>query len=386
MTKKESLTSLKLLIFCFHASSTIILTFLPLYLKDKGLTGTEIGWVLAIGPFAAIIAQPIWGFLSDKYRTVKKTLLLAIIGTLIFSMSFFQMDHIIGILIFAGLFYFFSTPIGALSDSLGQRRANELKISFGSIRMWGSIGFGVSALIVAEILDIIGIQYLMWPYLLMGTVLLLVAFTIKDVSTTDDTPINLKDFGLILKNKRFIAFLCFMMFITITHRASDSYIGIFIAELGGTERLVGWAWFVGVMSEAIVFATAMHWFRKYNPLVFIIIAGLLYAARWFIYGLATSPAHIISFQFLHGLCFGIFYLAAFDYVTRLIPKHVQATGHLIFFSVLFGVSGIIGSLGGGAIMDAYGGNVFYTAMGYFTLIGTIGIIGYFIFINKKASA
>jgi len=47
---------------------------LPLYLKHKGLTGIEIGWVLAIGPFATIISQPFWGYVSDKYKTVKKYL------------------------------------------------------------------------------------------------------------------------------------------------------------------------------------------------------------------------------------------------------------------------------------------------------------------------
>jgi len=59
--KKSSLHSLKLLLFLFHATNTIILSFLPLYLKFKGLSGTEIGWVLAIGPFASIISQPFWG-------------------------------------------------------------------------------------------------------------------------------------------------------------------------------------------------------------------------------------------------------------------------------------------------------------------------------------
>lgn len=382
MVHKQSLIRLKMLLFFFHATNTIILTFLPLYLKDKGLTGTEIGWVLAIGPFAAIIAQPIWGFLSDKYKTVKKVLIVAITGMLLFSVVFFQMNQLVAILIFAGCFYFFQTPVGALADSLAQRRANELKVSFGSIRMWGSIGFGVSALLVAELLDVIGISYVLWPYLVMGTVLLIITFFIQDV-TTNSKPAQLKDFGLILKNKQFMFFLFIMMFITITHRTSDSYIGIFIAELGGTESHVGRAWFVGVMSEAIIFATAVFWFRKYHPLFFIIIAGALYTMRWFIYGSLTSPTQVIFFQVFHGLCFGIFYVAAFDYVTRLIPKHLQSTGHLIFFSVLFGVSGIFGSLGGGTIIEVFGGNTLYTLLGCITLTGTIILTGYLIYIRRK---
>lgn len=235
LSKKESLTSLKLLLFSFHATNTIILTFLPLYLKNKGLSGTEIGWVLAIGPFASIFSQPFWGFLSDKYKTVKNILLISIVGMLLASIVFFQMNQLIAILTFGSIFYFFSTPVGALSDSLAQRRANELKISFGSIRMWGSVGFGVSVLIISELLNRIGVEYLLYPYLFVGICLLIVASFTKDVKTNNKA-INLKDVGNLFKNKHFTLFLLIMMFVTVTHRASDSYIGIFMIELGGTDR------------------------------------------------------------------------------------------------------------------------------------------------------
>src|SRR5699024_4299057 len=132
---------------------------------------------------------PFWGYLSDKYKTVKRMLILSVIGMLIASIIFFQMNHLLAILIFGAIFYFFSSPVGALSDSLAQRRANDLQISFGSIRTWGSVGFAFSSLIVGEILSRIGIQFMVWPYVILGTVLLIIAFTIKDV-TADSSPVR----------------------------------------------------------------------------------------------------------------------------------------------------------------------------------------------------
>src|SRR5690625_5402162 len=107
-----------------------------------------------------------------------------------------------------------------------------------------------------------------------------------------------------------------------------------------------------------------------------ISAGILYSVRWFFYAAATGPMTIIGLQVLHGLTFGIFYLAAFDYITRLIPKDLQATGHLVFFAVFFGVSGIVGSLSGGAIIDAFSGGTLYFGMGCLALIGTICLTVY----------
>lgn len=382
MTKQSSLVPLKSLIFHFHATNTIIISFLPLYLQYKELSGTEIGWILAVGPFASIFSQPFWGYLSDRYKTVKRILNLSIICMLIMSVIFFQMNGLVALLITGAFFYFFSSPVGALSDSLAQRRASEMGISFGSIRMWGSIGFAFSSLVVGAFLNKVGIGYLVFPYVLFGSLLLIISFTIKDVPTKS-APVQLTDIGKVIKNKPFALFLLLFMLVTITHRANDSFIGIFITELGGSEDLVGTAWFVALISEAIVFFTAGFWFRKYHPMVFVIIASILYAIRWFIYGATTNPYAIIGLQVLHGITFATIYLAAFDYVSRIIPKTMQSTGHLIFYSVMFGVSGIIGSMGGGVIIDTFNSNTLYIFMGLLSTIGTFSLIGYYAWLVRS---
>jgi len=380
--REESTAPLKTFLFSFHATNTIILSFLPLYLRYKGLSGTEIGWVLAIGPFASLFSQPFWGYMSDKYKTVKTMIILCMIGFLFTGIVFFQLHTIVPILLVASIFYFFSYPVGALGDSLGQRRADELNISFGNIRMWGSIGFAVSSLIIGEVLNQIGIQHIMWPYLFFGFLALFAAIKLQDVRTTEDG-IQLGDVKRLIQSKPFILFLFFLIFIASSHRANDSFIGLYISELGGSERLVGISWFIGVISEAIVFALAAFWFRKYPPLFFVIIAGILYSLRWFLYASIDHPTYILIFQFLHGFTFAILYLAAFSYVSKIIPKNLQSTGHLIFYMVMFGVSGIIGSLAGGWILENFGGSVLYITMGISSVIGTGMFLAYYLSLRRE---
>lgn len=382
MAEKNSLIPLKSLSFNFHATNTVIISFLPLYLQSKQLSGTEIGWILAIGPFASIFSQPFWGYLSDKYQTVKRILIISIVCTIIMSILFFQMNQLLTILLFGAMFYFFSSPVGALSDSLAQRRANELKISFGTIRMWGSLGFALSSLIVGEILTKIGIKWLVLPYVTLATLLLLISFMIKDVKSEPTSHIKFRDIRLLIKNKAFIFFLVVLMFVTIAHRANDSFMGIFLKELGGTESLVGTAWFIALLSEAAIFATAGFWFRKFHPIVFIIAASALYTIRWFIYGTTDSPFLVIGIQVLHGMTFATMYVAAFDYITKIIPTSLQSTGHLIFYTTMFGLSGIIGSMGGGWIIEQFGVHTLYLLMAFFTLIGMV-FLSLFLYMLKK---
>lgn len=377
MPRQQSLIPLKTLLFSFHATNTIMISFLPLYLAFKGLNGTEIGWVLAVGPLASIISQPVWGYLSDKYKTVKWMIVICIIGLICSSLIFFQMEHLQTILLVGAILYFFSSPVGALADSLGQRQADDLNVSFGTIRTWGSLGFAVSALLIGELLEQIGIQYMVWPYVIIGSFALLISFRLADVHV-DTTPIRLSDVRKLLHNKSFVIFLLLMMFLTITHRTNDSFIGLYMTSIGGSEKLVGLVWFVGVISEAAVFALGAFWFRKFPSLVFVIIAGLLYTIRWFLYATFADPIIIIILQVLHGLTFGVFYLAAFDFITRTIPKLLQSTGHLIFYSVFFGVSGIIGSVSGGFIFEHYSGNMLYFLNGCLALVGTISFVIFYV--------
>lgn len=370
LANHDSTISLKMLLFSFHAGNTILISFLPIYLQDLGLSGTEIGWVLATGPLASIFAQPFWGYLSDKYKTVKWILFICVIGLIAGATVFFQMTTVVSLVIVGALFYFFTTPIGGLGDSLAQRRADELNLSFGSIRTWGSIGFASTSLFIGILLNQIGIQYVYWPYLLLGITALFVIPKLRDASV-DRTPVKLGDIKRILTNKPLMMFLLLILFLTISHRTNDSYLGIYIMELGGSESMVGIAWFIGVVMEAIIFATASKWFKKYHTIIFIIFAGLIYCVRWVLYAFTNDPIFIVILQFMHGITYGIFYVAAFEYITRLIPKFLQSTGHLLFYAIFFGVSGIIGSLTGGFIIEQFNGTILYLGMAGLSLIGVI---------------
>lgn len=385
LARENSTLPLKLLLFLFHGANMIIISFLPLHLQHNGLTSSEVGLVMAIGPFIAIFSQPFWGYMSDKYQTVKKILMICFIALMISSYFFLQMTSLTFLIISGAFFFFFSAPIGGLGDSLSQRRAEQLNISFGSIRTWGSIGFGLSSLTVGELLTRIGIEFLIWPYLILAGGAFIASTLLVDVKV-DAPPIRFQDIGKLLRIRPYVIFLILMVFLTISHRANDSFLGIYIADLGGSEAIIGYSWFSGVASEAIVFATAGWWFRKYHPLLFMVIAGALYSLRWLLYSFLNTPEWIVALQFLHGFTFGIFYLTAFHYVSRLIPKAMQSTGHLVFVSVFFGISGIFGSLMGGTIMDNAGGEVLYLTMGLLTLVGTIFLLLYHLYPQlKKAS-
>jgi MFS transporter, PPP family, 3-phenylpropionic acid transporter len=377
----KSVLFLRAFLFFYFSSVTLIVSYLPIYFNNKGLSGSEIGWLLAIGPLAAIFVQPFWGYMTDKYKTVKRFILLCLSLLLISSLFMFYGESFFYLMILGAVFFSFMAPLTAMSDSLAQKTAITHKIQFGSIRSWGSLGFATTALLGGQLLNIFGINAIAIIYPISVCLALLIGFKISDVKA-EGKPVKLSDTKQLLFNYRFIFFLFLIMFITITHRTSDSYIGLFITELGGSESLIGWGWFIAVGSEALIFATSGLWFKKFHEVTFLIIAGALYTFRWFLFSIADSAMFIISIQFLHGVTFALFYISAFQYVTKLLPKELIGTGHLLFVSIYFSFSGIIGSLAGGSILEASGGATLYYYLGYLSMIGTIGLIIYKLVIDK----
>lgn len=372
---RRAILALRSFLFFFHSTATIVISFLPLYFQHQGLTGEQIGWLLAVGPFAALVAQPFWGYFSDRYRTVKRMVNVTLGGFLLTSIILFQMETFASLMAVSALFFLFMSPTGALGDSLAQKSADAAGISFGSIRTWGSIGFATTSLVVGQVLSAIGVQNILFPFLLYGVAAFSLSFLITDMRV-EPQPLSAGDALRLMRRRELSVFLLLIPLITVTHRANDSFIGIYMTALGAEESLVGWAWFIGVISEALVFATARFWFRRFRPLTFIIVAGFLYSVRWLLFSVAESPAQILMLQVFHGVTFGLFYLTAFQYMTNVVPKKLQATGHLLFIAVFFGFSGIVGSLFGGIFLESFGGRTLYFVMAVLAFFGTLALIAF----------
>ncbi|MCK0471912.1 MFS transporter [Halalkalibacter sp. APA_J-10(15)] len=360
-------------LFFIHSTMTIIVGYIPVYFQAEGLSSSQVGLLMAIGPLATIIAQPFWGYMSDKYKSIKRMLLVAIIGVIISSIMFLFIDSFLGFMVLMFVLFLFISPTTALGDSLAQQTAHVQRISFGRIRMWGSLGFGITSLLTGYLLSIVGVENIMYPMLTMAIISFFFVLNIQDAPQTNK-PVTVIDAFKLSMNPALLLFLGCVLFISVTHRANDTYLGLYIVELGGPEAMIGWAWFIGVSTEAIVFATSAYWFRKWSPLTFVIIAGFIYACRWFMLSLLSEPWILLPLQALHGVTFGLLYLTAFQFVNFLIPKHLQATGHVLFITIVFGLSGIIGSLLGGHLIDITSMNQLYVFMSISALFGTCSLI------------
>ena len=78
----------ELLYFALYGTMACYYPFLPLYLESRNLSYTQIGVVFALNSLVGIIAQPVWGYITDKRLTKKKTLLIASVFSAVLVFNF----------------------------------------------------------------------------------------------------------------------------------------------------------------------------------------------------------------------------------------------------------------------------------------------------------
>ncbi|CAM4125542.1 MFS transporter [Lederbergia lenta] len=373
MSNNHSRWKLKLFLFFGSSISALVVSFLPLYFQKKGITNAQIGMFLALGTFVGLISQPTWGYLSDKFKTVKTILIICLLGVLIGVIWIFKLESLIWVFVAGSFFFFFFSAINPLSDNLSKRIADEQKVSFGSIRSWGSFGFAVISLGSGFLFTAISVEYLSIPMFLIAIIAFILALGLQDAKT-GTKKVNLKEIGQFFKDPTLLMFFLLVSFISMTHRTNDSFVSLYLFSIGGDEMLVGWLWFIGVLSEAILFFLSAIWFKAEHPIKYIIFAGFLYFIRWMMTAFITDPAILLSIQVLHGVCFAILFLGAIEYLYKVVPSEMQATGHMVFMGIAFGITGIIGSSLGGMIFDRFSGTALYLSMAASALTGMIGFI------------
>ncbi|RCW66425.1 MFS transporter [Saliterribacillus persicus] len=373
MEWKKQISFLKALTFLNMSSKGIILPFLPLFLYFRNFSPVEIGMIMGIAPMVSIIAQPFVGYLSDKYKTIKGILIILYFAVIATTFTIFFSGEFIVVFISFIAFHFALSPSTPLIDSmviksLGEKRQNQ----YGKIRLWGSIGFAITAVISGPVLSFIGIDkiYILFWILMLGTIILTIFLKDKNQSST---PVSLQGVKQILKNKNFMYFLFLCFLVMIPHRMNDTMIVLHLEELGGTELLIGLAWALAAFSEVPVFYYLSQRIMHYNHLFLLGLIAIFYTIRWLLYGLIDSPEIITALQLTQGITFGLFWLVALQTAVSFVPNHLRSTGQALLTSVCFGLGGAVGGTVGGSIFTSLGSENMYRIMASITFLATIAI-------------
>ncbi|MDQ8739065.1 MFS transporter [Paenibacillus sp. LHD-38] len=381
----QALRLLRSFNFLYFALLSMFITFLPVYLDEQGLKPAQIGFIIGTGGFVTIITQPLWGIISDRTKTIRKILLLLLVLSSIIGYALYSSSHFILLILFAMLMYFFLMPIDPLTESLNFSVSEASNVSYGSIRTYGALGYAVTSLLTGYVMSYFGANSLALLFAAIGAISFAVSWLMPDVPVTGK-PVTLSSLKQFIGNKETLMFLVLIFVCSVPARMNDTFLGIYIRELGGSPELVGQAFFLAAGSEILVFALSFWWLRKGKEMLLISTSAAFFFIRFFISAWITDPHMLAYLQILQLLTFPVFYSAAIQYLYRIVPVEWRATGQTVLALLFFGVSGILASYLGGSIYGLFGAKTLYLTIAGMSFAGMLfGLVLYRVY-EKKGKA
>ncbi|NOV04621.1 MFS transporter [Paenibacillus planticolens] len=356
--------------FLYFAMLAMFVSFLPVYLDAQGLPATKIGLIIGTGGIITIFSQPLWGMISDKTKTIKKVMLLLLACSSVVGYLLYTSNSFIVLLLFTMFLYFFLMPLDPLTESLNFQTAEANRVSYGSIRTFGAVGYAVMSLAVGYAIQYLGLNSLGFLFGGIGAISFLICLALPDAPVTGK-PITLKSLRNFLGNKETIWFMALIFIVAVPQRINDTFLGVYLRKLGGSPELVGQAWFLAAGSEILVFALSFWWLRKGKELAIIAFSSFFYFIRFILSSWITEPHALVYLQLLQTFTFPIFYSAAIQYLYRIVPEEWRATGQTVLALLFFGVSGIVASYLGGWFYESFGGKTLYFWISIMSFIGLI---------------
>lgn len=378
---RSEVSWLRALIFTIYGTSALVASYFPLFYADLGFSRTQIGYIYAVGPMISLISNLLWSYASDRFRTIKKILLILLAGQLLMSFFLSMTTKFAVIMLIITLYYSFFYPVLPLSDSIAISTANRHKKNFVSIRIFGSIGFAIFALLIGYVLSTIpSITTMGVSMIIAGTALFLTLF-VKDQATSV-ARVNFSGVLSILKQRELLWFLGCVFCLALGMRMNDAFLSISLHDLGAGQELVGWAMLLSAFSEIPIFLLLTKYGAKFKELPLLLLASLMFAIRFMLVGLSDSATGILLIQLMHGVSFGIFYVTAIRMLSRLIPAQFQATGLALFTVMWSSLSGLFSGAFGGMVFEHFGReNFYFTAMGT-SLLAFIGFASRYFYRSK----
>jgi PPP family 3-phenylpropionic acid transporter len=345
----------------------IALPFWPVFLEHRGLSGAEIGTLLALGTWAKTAVNPLAGQLADRSGRRRGVLAglaaLALAGAvaLVWAEGFWSVLPAY-LLMFAA---FQSTiPLG---ESQTIAAVAERGFDYGRLRLWGSLAFILGVLGVGELLTRQSPEAVLYG-VMAGLVLLIgVSAALPGAARPQDRA-GRAPVGALLRKPAFLVLLMAGALVQASHAAYYAFSAVHWEAAGLSSATVGWLWAEGVIAEVLLFAAGAWAVRRLGPAGLLALAGAAGALRWSVTAASTDLAALVAVQALHAFTFGAAHLGAMHAIARAAPAGLLATAQGVYAGVSGGVVMGAALLGTGWLYERTGGGVFW-AMAAMSLAG-----------------
>jgi MFS transporter, PPP family, 3-phenylpropionic acid transporter len=355
---KQSL-SFALFFFAYYGYIGVFSPYASLYFADRGMTAAEIGILMSLMQVMRIFGPNLWGWVADRHqqrvRVLRMTALAAAAAFCgIFAGHTFMQFFIVMVAVNA-----FTSAQAPLSEALMLSEMQGDLTHYGRLRLWGSVGFIMAAVLAGPLLDRHGIRTMLWIALALLLLVLAASLRMREPETMSEAHGAPSVLGL-LRRREVAAFFVSTFLMIAAHAALYVFYSLYLAQIGYSNTVIGLMWSVGVIVEIVFFFYQAPIFRRFGVRNLMLASLLIAAVRFLIIGVGAGSLELLLLaQILHAATFGAHHSASVATLQRWFSGPLQARGQALYTSISYGLGGTLGGLLLGELWDTFGSRSVY---------------------------
>jgi MFS family permease len=363
MKNSRSIWLMRLYYLLWTGAGGFIFPFITLFYQQQGLSGTQIGWLISISSVVALVSAPLIGRLSDNATQPRRVLQICLFGSAMLILLLSQQNIFLWMAVIVAVESMLGAPIYPLSDAAALAMVSE-KDGYGSIRLWGSLGWAITAFIGGWMVEQAGLVtvFIGYAVLYLGCILALqwIIPPVRQSHKNEAPHLPLGDVIRSLTNSRILIGLALALSIFwLSNNGRMNFETIYMKELGASEQLIGWAYTYPALLELPIMLWADRLMRKYGAGRLFTLSILLEALALLVIVISPSMASILFMRAASGLYYSFFAIASIAYTAENAPPAQAATVLSLYFVTLAGIISLVSSPLSGAIYDRAGAYPLY---------------------------
>jgi PPP family 3-phenylpropionic acid transporter len=357
--------------FFYFALLGALVPYWGLFLRGRGFDAVAIGELMAILMATKIVAPNIWGWLGDHLGHRMRIVRLASLISLLVFCGMFWAEGFWAIALAMTLYSFFWNASLPQFEVVTFSYLKERAARYARIRVWGSIGFIVTVIVLGRLIEWRGAEILLPSVLVIFVAIWLSTLLVRDPDPEPHPP-DQQPLTQLLRQPAIIGFFLAVFLMQASHGPYYAFYSIYMTDHGYSETLIGQLWAFGVLAEVGLFVVMHHLLERFGARRVLVFSLLAAALRWvLIGGFAASLPILVLAQLLHAGTFGTFHAAGIHLVQQYFRGRHKGRGQALYSSVSFGAGGAAGSLASGYAWETIGPAMTFGAAGMLALLGAI---------------
>ena len=295
---------------------------MPVHLSNIGFSGTQIGFLLALGPLMILVSQPFWGTTGDRSRSVNRVFRWILGGSALTVAIIPLTQNYYILLVIACAYAFFNSPAFAIQDTLTLQAIEKTNIRYGTVRIGSTTGFAVTS-IVAGLIAKWDLRALFPLAGLLALLSFLLTYRLPTI-TGHQTRENRVSPAVLLKNRELILLTAFCFLCMLSFGYYSSFFSIYFVELGGDSSQLGVFWFISALVEIPFLPLAERIIKRFgihktllvrHCRVYSLVVVVFCAGR----GRSHADRHLLRIFFI------VFVYSMATYINRHVPPELKST-------------------------------------------------------------